>query len=322
MFTPISLRYTCCLLLLLAGLTLPAPAASRRAEGDRSEQEKPPTDLTVQLRQRCRADSLLATDLVTKQVQQFYALTGYVPVWTSAQGPTANAQAALELLLNAPRYGLPATEYDAAGLQRLLRTLQTDPGQAEQRLAAEVQLTRALLLFARHLSRGRIEDGALRPVQMSNETTFDVAAHVHQALQSAQFAPQLLTAQPASRSYVRLLFAWQQPLESDTVAARKLALPVAINLERLRWEPRPDSIYMVVNIPAYSLQVVRGPQVVRSHRVVVGKNQHAHAGVVQQAKLFSDRTGVAHALQHCHQRDSTPTQAQSQLPGHQTFSLV
>lgn len=39
----------------------------------------------------------------------------------------------------------------------------------------------------------------------------------------------------------------------------------------MRWETRTDSLYLAVNIPAYSLQVVQGAKVVATHRVVVGK---------------------------------------------------
>ncbi|GAA4386535.1 hypothetical protein GCM10023186_31300 [Hymenobacter koreensis] len=59
-------------------------------------------------------------------------------------------------------------------------------------------------------------------------------------------------------------------MRTDTVRARRLKPLVAVNLERLRWEPQADSVYLVVNIPAYVLQIVRGPRIVRTHRVVVG----------------------------------------------------
>ncbi|QDA61211.1 L,D-transpeptidase scaffold domain-containing protein [Hymenobacter jejuensis] len=230
-----------------------------------------PADLSAALREICTASALHTTDAVTEQVQQFYTLGGYAPVWTNENGPTDNARAGLQLLVAAQRYGLKPAEYEAAPLRSLLDSLQANPAQLQQRLTAEVRLTTALLRFSQHLYRGRIENSSVRAVQMSEEQPFEAAAHLSQALHSERFAQQLLTAQPNSRSYVRLLAAWQRLLQSDTAAARKMALPVALNLERLRWEPRVDSLYLVVNIPAYSLQVVRGAQVVRSHRVVVGK---------------------------------------------------
>ena len=274
MSTPRYFLYSCtAFLLLLQGFLPPAAQAAPKASGTSAVVSEPTTDLTIWLRELCTADLTQPTDPETRQLRQFYARLAYAPVWTSDQGPTDNAQASLQLLLSAHRYGLKPAEYDAPQLQLLLDSLQLAPTAPQQRLAVEVQLTKSLIRFSEHLYGGRIEDLTLRPVQIIDENHFDAVGHVNQALQSEQFTQQILSAQPTTRSYVRLLFAWQQLLKTDTAAARKMTLPVAINLERLRWEPRPDSMYVVVNIPAYSLQVVRGPQVVRSHRVVVGKTE-------------------------------------------------
>ncbi|MGY2131899.1 L,D-transpeptidase scaffold domain-containing protein [Hymenobacter sp. HD11105] len=264
--------YTAVLLLLLHSLSLVAQVAPGLVGGTVASQEagQSSVEFTTQLQQACTTKTALAVDALTEQVQQFYASVDYAPVWTNEKGPTANAQAGLDLLLNAQRYGLKPSEYDAAPLMQLMDSLQAAPAQSQRRLALEIQLTRSLIRFSQHLYSGRIEDNTLRPVQSTEATSFDAAAHLSQALKSDKFVKQILVAQPTSRSYVRLLSAWQNLLKSDTVAARKMATPVAINLERLRWEPRADSIYLVVNIPAYNLQVVRGTQVVRSHRVVVG----------------------------------------------------
>ncbi|QNP53830.1 L,D-transpeptidase family protein [Hymenobacter qilianensis] len=229
------------------------------------------TEVAVQLRQLYATKASSAKASTQEQVQLFYTLVDFVPVWTTDAGPTENAQTALNLLSKAQQYGLKAADYETASLQLLLDSLQTAPAQLQQRLKVETRLTAALLRFSQHLSHGRIQDSTIRPSRVTESDIINVAVHLNQALQSNNFEQHMLLAQPNSRSYVRLLWTWQRLLESDTVAARKMSLSVALNLERLRWEPRADSIYLVVNIPAYSLQVVRGPQVVRSHRVVVGK---------------------------------------------------
>ena len=139
------------------------------------------------------------------------------------------------------------------------------------RVRTEQQITAALLRFTYHLHDGRITDPSLRPTMPDGELAFDAVAHLQKAVRSGHFTEYMLTAQPTSRSYVRLVWAWQRLLQTDSVAAIRMALPVALNLERLRWEPRADSLYLAVNIPSYSLQVVRGAKVVATHRVVVGK---------------------------------------------------
>ncbi|MBC6608742.1 L,D-transpeptidase family protein [Hymenobacter sp. BT188] len=274
MFSRLRLRYTFAfgLVLLLNSLSLDAQDASApislQANGQAS------VDLTVHLRRVNTNETFHTLDIVTKQVRQFYASVSYAPVWTNESGPTKNAQAGVNLLLNAQHYGLKPAEYEASSLRLLLDSLQSTPAQPQQRLAAEVRITTALIRFSQHLYRGRIENSSIRTTQSNDSaTSFDAAANLSQALQSGQFTQQILAAQPTSRSYVRLLAAWQRMLKMDTASARQMALPVALNLERLRWEPRMDSIYLAVNIPAYNLQVVRGTQVVRNHRVVVGTTE-------------------------------------------------
>lgn len=268
MFLRLRLTYAVALLLLFKSIALEAHTVSDAAELPTGGGQTT-TEVAVQLRQlyATKASSAAAGS----QDQLFYTLVDFMPIWTTDAGPTENAQAALNLLSKAQRYGLKASEYEVDSLRLLLDSLQTTPTQLQHRLKVETSLTTALLRFSQHLSHGRIQDSTIRPSRVTESEIINVAIHLSQALQSNNFEQHMLMAQPNSRSYVRLIWAWQRLLESDTVAARKMSLSVALNLERLRWEPRADSIYLVVNIPAYSLQVVRGPQVVRSHRVVVGK---------------------------------------------------
>ncbi|SMB96096.1 ErfK/YbiS/YcfS/YnhG family protein [Hymenobacter roseosalivarius DSM 11622] len=272
MFLRLRFPYVVALLLLCKSPVLNAQVISDAEDAELPTGNKQTTtDVAVQLRQLYAPNMSSATAGIQEQVQLLYTLVNFRPVWTTEAGPTENAQAALTLLSQAQRYGLKPADYETVYLRNLLDSLHTTPMQLQQRLAVETHLSAALIRFSQHLSHGRIPGSTIRPAQVTESEIINAAIHVSQALQSNDLEQHILLAQPTSRSYVRLLWAWQSLLKSDTVAARKMSLPVALNLERLRWEPRADSIYLVVNIPAYSLQVVRGPQVVRSHRVVVGK---------------------------------------------------
>ena len=221
-------------------------------------------------RQLSDTTQLFAADFAP--TARFYAAGGYLPVWTLTAGPTPAARAGVALLRTAPRYGLPATDYAAEKLRLTLDSLDQPGGASVARRArAEQQLTAALLRFTRYLREGRVTDTLLRCAPLAGAPAFDAVAYLQAARRDTAFAARILAAQPTSRSYVRLLWAWQRLLGTDSAAARRLALPVALSLERLRWEPAPDSLYLIVNIPDYLLQVVRGPRVIAEHRVVVGK---------------------------------------------------
>jgi len=221
----------------------------------------------------CVVDSGRARCL--EPVAAFYAQGCYVPVWTQPNGPTVGAWAGVQLLAQAPRYGLRPADYEAAPLRLLLDSLGAPPDSLAtgRRVRAEVQLTAALLRFARHLASGRLQGPGLRPAATVPQPGPDLVALLRRAVASGPqaLAGVLLKIQPTSRSYVRLVWAWQRLLADDTAAASRLALPVALSLERLRWEPPADSLVLVVNVPGFGLEVVRGPQVVARYRVVVGK---------------------------------------------------
>ncbi|MDF7811774.1 L,D-transpeptidase family protein [Hymenobacter sp. YC55] len=252
------LRRTGALFLVMVAANVGALGMSRTAE---------PLDASV-----AAALRMQATKASAGLISAFYSRLEYAPVWTQLDGPTPEAQAALQLLTQAQRFGLKPAEYNVVLLQTMLDSLTQGGAQSMQlRVRTEHQITAALLRFAYHLHDGRITDPNLRPAQLAGEPIFDAVAHLQQAVRSGNFTEYMLTAQPTSRSYVRLVWAWQRLLQTDSVAAERMALSVALNLERLRWEPRADSLYLAVNIPAYSLQVVRGAKVVATHRVVVGK---------------------------------------------------
>lgn len=262
-------------LLGLGGVSMIGPAA--QSTNDR---------VATGLRQWCAADTLPAVG-TPEPVAAFFARTAYVPVWTQVGGPTPAALAGLRLLAEAPRYGLPLADYRLPQLRLLLDSVSQPNVTGQTRVRAEVQLTTALLRFARHLSRGRVEEPGLRPVAVGPAPApDDLAVWLDQAVRGGELARELLAGQPTSRSYVRLLHAWQHLLRTDSLAAARLALPVALNLERLRWEPRPDSLSIIVNIPAFSLQVVRGPRVVATHRVIVGKAETPTPELYSRITLF------------------------------------
>ncbi|WP_426059769.1 L,D-transpeptidase family protein [Hymenobacter sp. B1770] len=229
------------------------------------------TQVTTLLRQQ-PVGSQHNDSVSTTRVAAFYARNSYAPAWTQPIGATAEARAGVKLLQSAARYGLKPADYQAAALGALLDSLGTVDSQSlARRVRAEQQLSAALLRFVQHLHEGRITNADLRPAPLTGDPVFDAVAHLQRAAGSGRLVEVLLEAQPTSRSYVRLVHAWQHLLDADSTAAARAALSVAINLERLRWEPGADSLYLAVNIPSYTLQVVRGAKVAASHRVVVGK---------------------------------------------------
>lgn len=224
-------------------------------------------------------------------VRQFYAGRGYQAVWTDTASCLPVAQSALTFLQRAPQFGLVAADYNVVGLQQLADSVQQRVRPAElaaQTMRLELGLSSALLQFAAHLRHGRLQPYTTQPLALAGAAATEAADAVRRALRAgaAGFAEALLTTQPQSRSYVRLLFAWQHLQRTDSLRAATLARRVGANLERLRWEPAADSLYLAANIASQTLQVVRGSAVLTTHRIVVGKPETPTPELASRVNYF------------------------------------
>ncbi|MBC6990551.1 L,D-transpeptidase family protein [Hymenobacter sp. BT491] len=209
--------------------------------------------------------------------QSFYALRNYQPAWSAGLEIGTIGRAALALLTRAEDFGLQPRRYQASALQALADSLALPSPPARhvaQQARFEVLLTDGVLRFARHLRRGQLYAFTPSPLEQP-EAPFEPAAWVARALMAPDFATALLRCQPQHREYQQLqqaLANWrQQPAGPDPVAHRRQEQQMALTLERWRWVAIPDSDYIVVNLPAYRLEVVRRGRVVYTHRLLIGR---------------------------------------------------
>ena len=214
-----------------------------------------------------------------RATRAFYAGRTYAAAWSTGPLPSATGRRALALLLAAEDYGLQPANYHAPALLALAALLE-QPDTTARHLARQARfeglLTDGLLQFARHLRRGQLRGGRPSPLERA-DSLFEPAAWLVRALATPDFAPALLRCQPPQREYQLLqaaLARWRQrPAGPDSLARRRRAQQMALTLERWRWQAivEPDSDYVLVNLPAYALEVVRGGQVYQTHRLVIGK---------------------------------------------------
>lgn len=280
-----------CLFLTFAGCAFSLGATPR--EGD--EGPAPPAPPTGTAALRASLQQLLDTRAlgpattyqqlelqVGPAVQAFYRATDYTARWTQDDGWNPAATQALALLNRAAEFGLNRETYAWRYLHTLPDSLGLPgPGRARLRqLAAfELRLTDALVRYAYQLQRGCLQPGTLQPALPDSLRGVQTAALLHTALAAPDFAAELLRHQPHHRAYRLLQASWSRALHASAADSQRLMQDttagfwrVAINLERLRWEAPADSQeYAVVNIPAYQLRLVRGDQVVQTHRVIVGR---------------------------------------------------
>ncbi|GAA4385872.1 hypothetical protein GCM10023186_29750 [Hymenobacter koreensis] len=202
------------------------------------------------------------------------------PAWTrpGPDGLTADATAVLALLADARAYGLHPNDYSSARLRALRDSLQqADPArQSWQQARLEVYLSDAVLRFMLDLHRGRLRPYTLSPLETAAKRTFQPAEALRTGIAAGRAVPAVLTSQPQNREYQLLqqaLVQWlRQPVPPDSAAQHQRQYEqVALNLERWRWQAFSDEEYVLINLPAFALQVVAGDSIMRRHRVVVGK---------------------------------------------------
>ena len=207
----------------------------------------------------------------------FYRRRAYAPAWCAATHPAAWGRAALALLTRAEDYGLLPGLYHVAALQALADSLaqpQASERHSAQLARFDVLLTDGLLTFAVHLRRGRLRAFTPSPLEKAGEP-FNPAAWLARALVAPDFAAALLQCQPQQREYQQLqqsLAQWRRrPVGPDAGQRGRRARQMALTLERWRWEAITDAEYVLVNLPAYQLEVVRRERVLQTHRVVIGR---------------------------------------------------
>lgn len=230
---------------------------------------------------RRAADTRLGL-LAAAEVRQFFG-ADCAPAWTPlTDSLRPDATAALAYLARATEYGLRPADYHQSRLRALRDSLArpTGPsapaGRARQQAALEVYLSDAVLRLMRDLSRGRLHPYTPTAREKAAGPAGQPAAGLRAALAAHRVPEAIAEAQPPHREYRQLqraLVRWlAQPIEPDSAALHQARYQqVALNLERWRWNPIADPEYLLINLPAYELQVVADDSVRRRHRVIVGK---------------------------------------------------
>ena len=210
--------------------------------------------------------------------------------WTAAAPADTLGSAArdlLALLARAHDYGLRPADYGLSRLRALRDSLAAPavlPAVRAARLARfDLALTMAALAFA-----GDLRGGRPRPAGPA-------AAALRAALATPAPAAALLAAQPTNREYRQLQLALARwlarvgPPDSAAPPQRARYERVALNLVRWRAEPttNADEEYLLINIPAFEMQVVRHDTVLRRYRVVVGKPATPTPTLSSRLKYFT-----------------------------------
>jgi L,D-transpeptidase YcbB len=209
--------------------------------------------------------------------RDFYRARAFAPVWLPHRRATANMEALVAAVKRAGRDGLDPLVYDIAFVDERggrKRFSVEDAGEVD------VRLTLAYMQLASDLADGIPEAVRSHPAWHVRPQPFDPAAHLTTAIADGKIAESLDALRPSNLEYRALgaLLAEYRnrasngSAASDGVSVADRIKQIEVNMERWRWLPRErPAKRIVVNVPAFRLDVWERDTVVLSMRVVVGK---------------------------------------------------
>jgi murein L,D-transpeptidase YcbB/YkuD len=220
---------------------------------------------------------------------RFYEARLQLLVWTGATGFTPAAEAAIAELRRAGEWGLDPAAFQVPSLPTTGAALPR-----AQRADAEIALGLAILKYARHARGGRAEPATLSRYldrALSYRDPYQVIDEAAKAEKPDAYLRSLHPQHPQfgalRQKYVALLRGESvtpadQPAPEEKKGAAKRAASAAdpsnlrqrllVNMEAWRWMPDDlGDVHVWINIPEFTLRVVKAGQVVLTERVVVGK---------------------------------------------------
>jgi murein L,D-transpeptidase YcbB/YkuD len=207
---------------------------------------------------------------------QFYARRLFWPAWsqdTSLLLPQIDSL--LQALRAAEDEGLRLRDYPLGRLEKLLAEMQQRhsramPPQATALADLDLLLTDTLLTYGSHLLYGRMTPRTSDVLFDTSEEKVDVVNVLRQGLETNRVVEALRSLLPHDPRYGRLrqlLARYRQMPGAQTQTHQ-----IAQNMERWRWLPQDlGRRYLLVDVPAHTLEVIEGDQPVMTMRVVVGK---------------------------------------------------
>ncbi len=198
-------------------------------------------------------------------IKAFYEQRQGALAWTSATGLTPAAELLIGELKNAGAYGLDATAFKLPGLGSDI----TD----DARVNADLAVTQAALLYARHARGGRI----LAPSEQLNSNLdrkpqlLEPQAVLDGLVAAGEPDAYLRGLHPKHPQFVKLqeLYAAALPKTGGTLSASAKRLRANMEMWRWMWDDLGE-LHVFNNIPEFMQRVYKNGEVIRSEKIVAG----------------------------------------------------
>lgn len=213
-------------------------------------------------------------------IQAYYEQDGYDPVFVMDHIFNGDDKAAVDYYQKADEHGLNPELFKGDQIVALVNKFYQKKGVKTLAEAyhdmAELELLSAnsLILYSNALQYGlvnpkRIYSRYFVDTKRPDSTSMSAVFHIQ------DLKTYLDSIQPKNPQYVALQKALADNYQAPGLSAEQTKRTIEINLERLRWKNKPaQSKYVVVNIPAYMLDVMEDGKSVLNMKVCVGEGRN------------------------------------------------
>jgi murein L,D-transpeptidase YcbB/YkuD len=276
-------------LVVVAAILAPACSRSRDARPDPTTAGAATHALQTALDAKARPAFVGGDDEgshVWQEERRFYKQTGYQLAWSNGSRPNSRMDSLVTAIRAADQEGLEPSDFGADEIAAYRQST------FDATRAAEIDLrcTYAYLRYGWQLTHGTIDPEDVDPQWHAVDRNVDLHGTLQNALDEAGVAESLQALAPTAAQYQGLkhqLARYRQiaakggwsaapPAEiqgEDThVPIEDRVQQIAFNMERWRW--LPDDLgtrYLLVNIPAFKLDVIENGRSVLAMNVVTGK---------------------------------------------------
>jgi murein L,D-transpeptidase YcbB/YkuD len=214
--------------------------------------------------------------------EQFYESRGYLPAWIDGVETTPHWKDLVQQLKYAEAHGLDPALYGVADFEAM-RDESQDRWRGTQFPMERVpemdaRMTYAYLRYAADLLGWTRSPRDVHRNWLTDTKKEDLAARLTEAIANNRVRESLEQLAPTHQQYKGL----QAALAREAAAPSGHADVIKMNMERWRWAPRDlGDRYILINVPAYTMQVMENGTPALAMRVIVGEPDN-------QTPLFSD----------------------------------
>jgi murein L,D-transpeptidase YcbB/YkuD len=202
--------------------------------------------------------------------QRFYEERGHRPAWIEGDRTTSRMKDLIEQLKYSERHGLDPAEYGVATFEAAREKSQTrwsgtrfDPASVPE---LDARLTWAYLQYAADLLGWRHSPRQISNQWLTAPKKEDLLARLRMAVDRDDVRDSLEPLAPTHPQYKGLQAALARQDDPSRIQQ------IRMNLERWRWTARDlGERHILINVPAYQMQVIEGERPVLAMRVIVGQ---------------------------------------------------